>query len=66
MVNVLEATFFDQFKKKITDRIEVHKEHVASGAAEDYANYRERVGQYQEAKEILRIYEDLLKVFEPY
>lgn len=62
----LEQTFFNQFRKFLQERIELKTKFVVSGAAENYADYRERVGELNELDVIIREYETLLKAFDPY
>lgn len=66
MANTLEHNFFDLFRKKLQERIDIRTEFVVKGAAEDYANYRERVGELNELKAIIEEFENLLKAFDPY
>lgn len=40
MVNTLEQNFFEIINKKLQERIETKTLFVASGAAEDYADYK--------------------------
>ena len=64
--NTLEQNFFDTFRKKLLERIELKTNFVVQGAAEDYANYRERVGEINELRSVLEVLEHTLKAFDPY
>lgn len=66
MQNTLEQTAFDIIQKKLQQRIDDKTTFVAKGAAEDYANYRERVGELNELKAILEIFESTVKAIDPY
>lgn len=66
MTDILEQTFFNSFRKILKERKELKVEYVVKGAAEDYANYRERVGELRELEAIEKEFEHLLKAIDPY
>jgi len=62
----LEQNVFDLFRKKIKERIALKTTFVVSGGSEDYANYREHVGELRELQAVIEIFEDLIKAVDPY
>lgn len=66
MPNILEQTFFNTFRKVLAERKASKVDYVIKGAAEDYANYRERVGEINELTAITEEYERLVKAIDPY
>ncbi len=61
-----EQTFFDALKKILTEEMVKKTDYVASGAAESYDDYRERVGELNMLKFVLSEFERTLKAFDPY
>lgn len=47
------------FGEAVAEEIERQGAHLMTGAAADYANYRERVGRLTGLKDALEIYKDL-------
>lgn len=66
MVNTLEQNVFDIISKKLSERKITKTNFVVKGAAEDYANYRERVGELNELEAIIEIIESAVKAVDPY
>lgn len=59
----MTTTVFDVLKKQIQDEITVAAAFVDSGAATDYANYKETTGLIRGLDTSLRIIEDLSRTY---
>lgn len=62
----LELNLFERFLKILEERRAVKTEFVVKGAAEDYAEYKQRVGELNELEAIKAEFEMLMKAFDVY
>lgn len=59
-----KTRFHSLLEHKINERVESRIESTISGAAEDYARYREQVGYISGLKDALRLAEDVEREME--